>query len=175
MEPRPPKTPEPSPERQTPSAADIARGHETRDARPRPLLIFAICFVLSLVLVHWVGWMFLDYLRGKQEADDQRRHLPNPMAQFSWVPPAPGVQPEPARPELPAEELARVRDREAAMLGAGAHGWVDKNHQFVRIPLQEAIDIAVTEGLPEKLPATQPSAPPSMPPASARHGPGGVP
>ena len=158
-----------------PSAQDIERGHEIRDARPGSLLIFVIALLICLVLVHWVGWMCLDYLREKQAADDQRRHVPNVMAQFGTIPPAPGVQPEPARPQLPAEELAQVQNREAELLGSRARGWVDANHHFVRIPLEEAIDIAVQDGLPEKLSATQPSVPPSMPPASARHGPGGVP
>jgi hypothetical protein len=158
-----------------PTAQDVERGHEIRDARPGPLLIFVIVFLICLVLVQWVGLMCLDYLREKQQADDQRRHVPNVMAQFGTIPPAPGVQPEPARPQLPAEELAQVREREAELLGKKAHGWVDANHQFVRVPLEEAIDIAVQDGLPEKLAATQPSAPPFMPPASARHGPEGVP
>jgi hypothetical protein len=160
---------------QTPIAEQIARGHETRDARPMPLLVFAIFFVLSLVIVHWVGWKCLNYLRAKQEAEDQRQHVANPLAEPGMVPPAPGVQPEPARPELPAEELANVREQELQMLGSGAHGWVDAKHQFVRVPLTEATDIAVSQGLPLKLAATQPWLPPSMPPASARHGPGGVP
>ena len=119
--------------------------------------------------------MCLNYLREKQEADDRLHHVPHPMSQFGQFPPAPGVQPEPARPELPAEELARVRSREAALVGREAHGWVDANHQFARVPLQQAMNVAVETGLPEKLPATQPSAGPFMAPASARHGPGGVP
>ncbi len=38
-------------------------GHEIRDAAPRPILIFAVCLVATLVLVHLVGWGALRFLQ----------------------------------------------------------------------------------------------------------------
>jgi hypothetical protein len=156
--------------------SEAAIGHETRDARPLPVFIFAIGLLATLVLVEWLAWNSLRFLQ-RYEDSHNRVYLPaHPLsALMPIVPPDPRLQPEPSHDVLPPADLARVRAEEQAKIGPSAWGWVDPSHQFARIPVQEAIDLAVKQGLPEVLPATQPSAPSSMPPASAPHGPGGVP
>jgi len=157
------------------SAEHNGRGHEVHDVRPRGLLIFAILFLAGLGVILAIGLIYFRSLHNRIETDSRIVHAAPPVARFGIVPPMPGVQPEPFRPQMPYEELAEVRSREAAMLGSDAKGWVDSDHHFARISLEHAIDLAVRDGLPMKLPATQPTTQPFMPPASAVHGPEGVP
>ncbi|MDP9174036.1 MAG: hypothetical protein M3O30_09245 [Planctomycetota bacterium] len=158
------------------SPQDIARGHEVRDAHPRALLVFAVFFVTCVLIVHWIAWKSLALLQGNLDADNVQHHQPNPISiAMAAPPPDPRLESEPSHPQLPSEDLADVRARELAMLGNQSKGWVDANHKFARITITQAIDLAVTQGLPETLPATQPTTQPVMPPASSMHGPGGAP
>jgi hypothetical protein len=151
-------------------------GHELRDTTPRPVFIFALSLLAALVVIHWVGWKSLVLLQRHEDAQNQIDFPANPLSEaMPAVPPDPRLEPEPSRDVLPRADLIEVKTREQALIGPSAWGWMDSSHQFARIPLQSAIDLAVQNGLPDVLPATQPSAPPSMPPASALHGPGGVP
>jgi hypothetical protein len=76
---------------------------------------------------------------------------------------------------LPEADLAEVQAHEQLLIGDRAWGWSDSTHQFARIPIQEAMNLAVQHGLPNVLPATQPGSQPTGAPASALHGPGGIP
>ncbi len=49
---------------------------------------------------------------------------------------------------LPHVDLAEVQAREQALIGEHAWGWVDSSHQFARIPVQQAMNLAVKQGLP---------------------------
>jgi len=151
-------------------------GHELSDAAPRPVLIFALSLLAALAAIQWIGWKSLIALQRHEDAQNQIDFPANPLsAVMPDVPPDPRLEPEPSHDVLPLADLTDVKTREQALIGPNAWGWVDSSHQFARIPVQQAIDLAVRHGLPEFLPATQPSAPSSMPPASALHGPGGVP
>jgi hypothetical protein len=142
-----------------------------RDAAPLPVLIFAISLLVTLVIVLWIGRMALDYIERREPM-----FLGHTLANvLSKAPPEPRLEPEPSHDEMPGADLKAVEARERAMIGPDAWRWVDGSHQFARIPVQQAIDLAVARGLPNTLPATQPSSLPVMPPASAVHGPGGVP
>jgi hypothetical protein len=153
-----------------------AHGYEVRDAAPRPILIFAIGLIATLVLVHIIGWWAYVWLEQSHKTEMGSQFPFHPLsAQTNAPPPDPRLEPEPSHDVLPRVDLAEVRAHEQAMIGPDAWGWVDSNHQFARIPLRDAIELAVKNGLPNILPATQPSAGPFMPPASALHGPGGVP
>lgn len=150
--------------------------HETRDAGAGPLVLFAIALVVTLIIVHWVGWGAYRWLTGSTETENRQTFERHPLSEaMPAVPPDPRLEPEPSRDALPRADLLEVQTRERALLGDQTWGWVDSTHQFARIPLAQATNLAVERGLPLTLPATQPSAPPSMPPASSLHGPGGVP
>jgi hypothetical protein len=151
-------------------------GHEIRDAAPLPIFIFAVSLVATLVLVHLVGRGALNWLQRNQDAEDRIAFPTHPLSRtMATFPPGPRLEPEPSHDVLPNVDLVEVQTRERALIGQHAWGWVDSSHQFARIPIEQAIKMAVAQGLPNVLPATQPSAQPFMPPASALHGPGGVP
>ncbi|MGA2441197.1 MAG: hypothetical protein ABSH08_09565 [Tepidisphaeraceae bacterium] len=151
-------------------------GHELRDAAPLPILIFAVSLVVTLVLVHLVARGALNLLQSNQDAADRIAFPTHPLSGvMPTVPPEPRLEPEPSHDVLPRVDLVEVQARERALIGQHAWGWVDSSHQFVRIPIEQAMKLAVEHGLPNVLPATRPSTQPFMPPASALHGPGGVP
>jgi hypothetical protein len=151
-------------------------GHETGDPPPLPVVIFVAALIVTLVLVHLVGWGAYRWLQEDRELRNHANFPPSALAaEMPAVPPDPRLEPEPSRDVLPRVDLQEVQAKERAMIGQNNWGWLDSSHQFARVPLQQAMDMAVEHGLPEALPATQPSQGPFMPPASALHGPGGVP
>lgn len=149
--------------------------HELRDASPRALLIFAVCFIASLVLVHFVAQEVLNWLLRDQQAQNHTAFPTHPLfAAMQSPPPEPRLQPEPSHDVLPNNDLMRTDAREQSLIGPHSWAWVDPAHRFARIPLEQATNLAVDRGLPTILPTTQPAMP-FMPPASSLHGPGGVP
>jgi hypothetical protein len=151
-------------------------GHEIRDAAPGPILLFAVCLVATLALVHLVGWGALRFLQHGQNTESRLVFPNHPLSlAMKTDPPEPRLEPEPSRDVLPHVDLAEVQAREQALIGEHAWSWVGSSRQFARIPVQQAMNLAMKQGLPTILPATQPSAQPFAPPASALHGPGGVP
>ncbi len=66
------------------------------------------------------------------------------------------LPPEPRLETAPAKELAALRERENAVLGA--YAWVDKAKGIAEVPVDRAIEIASETGLPVKYGPT-PAAP----------------
>jgi hypothetical protein len=149
-----------------------AIGHELTDAGPLPILLFALSLIAMLVIVHFLSLHALRYV--EHNVASNMGQVGAPLVPPP-PPPDPRLEPEPSRDVLPRADLIAVQARERALIDDHAWAWVDSNHHFARIPIQQAIDLAVAQGLPTLLPATQPSNQPFMPPASALHGPGGVP
>jgi len=164
-------------EHPTPNPPESAvAGHETRDPAPSPVLIFVLSLVVTLVVVHLLAWWAMGWLKNAGESANRATFPPNPIAAvMPTTPPDPRLEPEPSHDVLPQADLTEVRAREQSLIGDHAWSWVNSSHQFARIPIQQAMDLAVERGLPDSLPATQPSTGPYMPPASALHGPGGIP
>ncbi len=142
----------------------------------RPIALFAIALIAMLLIVHFVSWGALTWLQSDKEAENLQAFPAQSMAfPNANVPPDPRLEPEPSHNVLPRGDLLENRAREQALIGPQAWSWVDSSHQFARIPLDQAMKLAVEHGLPDTLPATQPTTQQFMPPASALHGPGGVP
>ena len=148
-------------------------GHEVEDASARGLAIFAIIFFSSLVVVLLIGWGVLALVEHEKNISEAA-NVAHPLKELMpGTPPGAQLEPEPSHDVLPSQDLIAVRRREGALLSQWS--WVDAGHHFARIPLEQATDIAVSQGLPLTLPATQPTTQPGLPPASAVHGPGGLP
>ncbi len=118
--------------------------HEVRDAAPLPILIFAVSLVATLVLVHLVGLGALNWLQRNQDAEDRIAFPTHPLSgTMSAFPPGPRLEPEPSHDVLPNVDLVEVQTRERALIGPHAWGWLDSSRQFARIPIEQAIKIAV--------------------------------
>ena len=152
------------------------RGYEVHDASVGALLVFGIGLVVVAAGIHLAAYWTLESTVRGEERDHAVAYPVSPLtASIPTRPPEPTLEPEPHHDVLPRGDLEEVRARQRSIIGANAWGWADSEHRFARIPVEQAMEMAVNDGLPVKLAATQPTTQPFMPPASAMHGPGGVP
>ncbi len=112
-------------------------GHETRDASPFYVGLFALGLVVMIALVlPLLGWILRRFETEARQADP----VQSPLA-GDQVPPEPRLQSE------PDADLARLRGEEEHRLSS--YGWVDRRERVVRIPIDRAIEILAERGLPE--------------------------
>lgn len=115
-------------------------GHETREAVPRYILIFAACLAIAVVAGFLVSWGTLVYFKKHQQ-------YPPPQSSIS-----PGrVLPPPGMPQLQAHPDTDLQDylKEQHQL-LDSYGWVDRKNGVVRIPIQRAMTILLQQGLPAR-------------------------
>ena len=112
-------------------------GHETTDASPFYIGLFALGLVLMIALIlPLLGWIFWRLEAAAQRADPRQ----SPLA-AAQTPPAPRLE------EQPADELAKLRRAEDRRLSS--YGWIDPQQRVVRVPIERAIEILAERGLPE--------------------------
>lgn len=128
-------------------------GYERTDAHARPLLVFAACLTV-LVVVAMVAAHYLDRSleRAEARADERERH---PMRPFRVGPADPVLQ------TVPTDELRAYRAQEQALLTS--YGWVDRDNAIARIPIERAMELVARRGLPDYRSAV-PEAPADAPP-----------
>jgi hypothetical protein len=112
-------------------------GHETTDASPFYIGLFALGLVLMIALVlPLLGWIFWRFEAAARRADPAQ----SPLA-GDQTPPAPRLE------EQPAAELANLRRAEHRRLSS--YRWIDPQQRVVRVPIERAIEILAERGLPE--------------------------
>ena len=111
--------------------------YEHSDARTSPLwigaLVLAALIAGSLAVSHWIERGFTAELEAAQTT--------NPIAELRSTPATPVLQ------SIPSAELVRQRAAEEALLHAPA-SWIDPLNGIVRIPIDEAMQKVLVEGLP---------------------------
>lgn len=110
----------------SPNPADRGVDYESRDARLGPLLAAALGLLFVLVVV---GWGMVGLFRVLADRFDRR--------------PAPPVV---MLPDSRSGDLQRLRLREDELLTT--YGWVSREEQIVRIPIERAIQLTVEEANP---------------------------
>jgi hypothetical protein len=117
---------------------DNATGHETSDAKVRPLVLFLAFLALgcagALALMRWTFVAF----EGQAAARDEPGH---PLA-VEQVAPAPRLQADP-----PAEYAAFAAEQRRV---TSTYGWLDRDAGVVRLPVERALEIVLEEGLPAR-------------------------
>lgn len=121
-------------------------GHETRDANPAILALFAVglCLTLALILVS-VRWMFFHF--------EKSQSLGAPAAPFANerpLPPGPRLQAD------PLQDWQAYRAQQQATLNS--YGWVEQKSGVVRIPIDRAMDLLLQRGLPVRQHGASPPA-----------------
>ena len=165
-----------SPQQSPTSPESQRRGFEVHDAGVGGLLLFAVGLVVAAGIIHLAAWWAMSSAVGNENRSNAVVYPASPLADVVPTrPPEPTLAPEPHHDVLPRADLVEVRARQQSIIGPGALGWADSGHHFARIPVEQAMEMAVSNGLPVTLAATQPTTQPVMPPASAMHGPGGTP
>ena len=127
-------------------------GHETTDASPFYIGLFALGLVLMIALVlPLLGWIFWRLEAAAQRVDARQ----SPLA-GDQTPPAPRLE------RQPADELAKLRRAEHRRLSS--YGWVDPQQRVVRVPIERAIEILAERGLPEPTGPISPTKPQELAP-----------
>jgi hypothetical protein len=115
-------------------------GYEHRDTRVKLLawLLAGLLAATFVVLLLMKG--LFDYLASQED-----RHQPPPST-LAGI--RSGVPPEPRLQNTPFDELRRMRAEEDATLTS--YGWVDRQAGIVRIPIEQALEIAARGGVTEE-------------------------
>ena len=114
-----------------------SHGHEANTVRIVPIVFFgSTLVVLTIVVLLLMRGMFRTYSTRVAQMQGQ----PSPLAATRQPPPEPRLQ------VLPAQDLQELRDAEEARLSS--YGWVDRTTGVVRMPIPQAIELLVQQGLP---------------------------
>jgi hypothetical protein len=122
---------------ETPSNTAQARhGHETRDVDIRFIGLFSLSMVVLLVgSLALMGWLF-GVFAGKPLG----RSRSAPIAETRPYPSAPRLQASPTR------DMQEMRRSENTRLQS--YGWIDQAAGIARIPIDQAMELLATRGLP---------------------------
>lgn len=134
---------------------DVAAGHERSDFAPKPVAWFGVALLVLLGVVFAIGWPLMHYydkVGARAAARERQRLEPGSGSRVHLVPQA-GENGAPLLQIVPEEELAEMRDRDAAELLA--YGWIDRSQNLVRLPIARAMDLIAERGLPPTGPATR--------------------
>jgi len=110
--------------------------HERSDAHVRPVAGFLVFMFCSILLAYGVITVLFEYFTQRELSK-----YGNPV-QFS----TPGAQT--AAPQLqvvPGLDLREIRAEEAEQLDG--YGWVDQRQGLVHVPIEQAIDMLLEQGL----------------------------
>ena len=113
--------------------------HETRDINLKPVALFLVALVLTLICVHFVVLATLHFYIRHQSTPEPATLVKVPPVE--WVGPGLLVN-------APVQ-LREMREREDQILNSS--GWIDRSLGVVRIPIDRAMDLIVQRGLPEKI------------------------
>lgn len=130
-------TPQTTAAKTTHAAGHASHGHEANTVPILPIVFFVgTLVVLTFVVLLLMRGMFGTYSRRGAHMEGQ----PSPLAATRQPPPEPRLQ------VSPAQNLQEVRNAEDALLYS--YGWVDRSTGVVRIPIPQAIELLVQQGLP---------------------------
>jgi hypothetical protein len=122
-----------------------------REIQFRQLLWMGLALVATAA---FSGVIVFFMLRGFLRQEQQQAGAPPPMV-------APPVQVPGARLlARPERELERVREAEAEQIAG--YGWVDQSQGLARIPIDRALEIVASKGLPSRAPVAAPVGPAGM-------------
>ena len=142
--------------RETPKGA----GHEYTDANVWIIVKFALWLAVSAVVVHVGMYFAYNFSVERREVTDVE--YPLARGEERRLPAAPRLQ------AIPLREGFEFREQENAELRQ--YGWIDRNAGTVRLPIDEAMKLTVSRGLPSRPQEGQATASPSLMPADSSSG-----
>lgn len=118
---------------------DAARGHETRDANFKSVLLSGAA-LFGLMVVGLLFSLALYIFFQKETAQPGAHPSTFTQPQESTMPAKPRVQPD------PHASLLTLRKAEDSVLTS--YGWIGNDSTMVRVPIDRAMDMLVNKGLP---------------------------
>jgi hypothetical protein len=133
--------------------------YEPTDVTVRPVAKSLVILVVGTVAVVALLYPMFLFLRGRMARADP---APPPMGRHE----AGRLPAEPRLQTTPIDDMAVIRAEDQRLLTS--YGWVDESRGVVRIPIDVAMRMIVTRGLPAAAPPPSPGASPapSAPPAA---------
>jgi hypothetical protein len=132
-------------------------GHEHSDANVWIIVKFGLWLAISAIVISaGMGLLFGLFVKQSEETNPQ---FPLAVGQEERLPAAPRLQ------QFPENEFVDFRQREDAILKN--YGWVNKETGVVRMPITDAMRLAVERGLPARAPASAAAPAPAGKPAAA--------
>ncbi len=125
------------------AAASHQSHHEERDVNIRAILTFAAGLVATAIVIHALVWLLFLYFNAR-EAVQPPAEYPLATGQEKRLPPEPRLQTN------PRQDLRELRAAEDETLST--YGWVDRNTDVVRIPIDDAMKLVIQRGLPARAP-----------------------
>ena len=123
-------------------AHDPTVHHEESDVDIRGILGFAAGLLVVAIVVHIAMWGLFRYFEASAAHHEEQPTYPLAAKQEQRLPPEPRLQTN------PRQDLADLRAAEDQTLTT--YGWVDRNAGVVRIPVEEAMKLAIQRGLPAR-------------------------
>jgi hypothetical protein len=121
-----------------PQASATGHGHETNSLVVKSLIVFAVVLVgMGIVVEFCVVYVMRDF---SQEETVLKALAPPAFTDETGPFPAPRLQAEPP--------VDLVRFKEAELRRLTAYGWVDRKAGIAHIPIDRAIAIVASSGLP---------------------------
>ncbi|HEY0982996.1 MULTISPECIES: hypothetical protein [unclassified Schlesneria] len=121
-------------------------GHETSDVRPSLIGRFGAGLVAMVALVMpLLGWMY-STMESRIQRNRQEVSALTPDVTYS----GPQLQPQ------PSVELRDLKNAELKHLTS--YGWIDREKGVVHVPVEAAIKLLATQGLPEPEGPARPTA-----------------
>jgi len=118
--------------------------YEPKDISVRGVLWFAVGLLISAVIIHFaLGWLYAAF----------EHHYPSPDSPSRIAFGAKMIAPQPQLQIDPGADLEKFRAEEDAKLNS--YGWVDREREVIRIPIQRAMELIAQRGLPVRGPGTQ--------------------
>jgi len=128
---------------QPPTNADVA--FEPSDINTRTILSYLFYLALSVAAAFIVS-VFIFQFTSKMAADSDTPMAPVHQGVGPTVPSGPHLQGVPYSPDDPQLDLRNKREADEA--ANEEYGWADKQAGLARIPVEEAMKIIVSKGLP---------------------------
>lgn len=120
--------------------------HETSDVNINGIFAFAAGLIVVAAIIHLAVFVLFRYFEA-QAAPKGPLEFPLAAAQENRLPPEPRLQTN------PREDLRDLRAQEDEILTT--YGWVDRNAGVVRIPIDDAMKLAIQRGLPARTPESK--------------------
>ena len=124
-----------------PDSTHAPAGREASEVDLRGILGFGLGLFVVAAVVHVLVWLLFGYFTAR-EAKQQPREYPLAAADANRLPPEPRLQVN------PRQDLADFREKEDEILRT--YGWMDRNADIVRIPIDAAMTLTLERGLPAR-------------------------
>lgn len=122
--------------------------YEDRDLGARGIIVFLVVLGITGIVLCLMVWGYFDY-----HARQMAKNVPIESPQQVYTPNAEEQAPEGRFPK-PALQIDDVSDmntvREAAQQRLNTYGYIDEKGGIVHIPIQQAMDQIVKQGLPTR-------------------------